>query len=542
MRYLKVSLLVFMVVGLLLGFSSIGVGDTKTRMRSTWSWPTQIDPAVGSDYSSSTALTNLYDTVVYPTADGSVEPHLAKSWEISEGGLVYTFQLKKGVKFHNGDELTAQDVKFSMERLLEVGEGYAYLFKGKVENVEVLGDYEIRFELSETFGPFLSTLVRLYIVNKEKVMENLKDGPYGNYGDYGKEFLNTHDAGTGAYKVKEFSVGSYLLLEKFPGYFGYLAPNTPDEFKMIGTTKAITVRTMMSKRKLEISDQWQTLEGFRSLEKINGVDLVNWPDGGQLYLMLNTKLPPLDDIHVRKALSYAFDYTTLVERLYPGFPQAQGPVSRVFAGHNSELFQYQKDLDKAKEELKKSKYYGELNKYPIEYAWTAEVPDLEKIALMLQADCEKIGLDIKVKKTPWMKMIDRAAKKETTPHITSIWVSPHYPEAGSLLETKYHSSNTGSWEQTEWLENDKIDKLIERALGTRDREKRTELYKEIQERIVELVPSIFCFDNLERHAYQSDYVDWPQVEAEKAIPVMGYMFDMRFTQIYPEKRAELLGK
>jgi len=511
----------------------------ETYLRVSFSWPCHIDPAVGSDYASSTAITNLYDTLVYPTADGDLVPHLAEDWEISDDSLTYTFYLRKGVKFHDGSELTAEDVKFSFDRLQAIGEGYAYIFKDRVDSVEVKDTYTVEFKLSKPFGPLLTTLTRLYVVNKDLVMANKKDGPYGEFGDYGKEFLNVNDAGSGAYTVKEFDVGTFLLMEKFDDYFEFLDPLAPDYFEMIGTTEAVTVKTRMMRRDLEISDQWQTLEAFNALAEIDGVEIAKWPDASMLYLMLNTKNPPLDDIHVRKALAWAFNYDAVVKNIFPGTEHARGPVSSVLPGWNPNVFRYSFDLDKAKAELEKSKYYGELDKYPIEYAWTAEVPDLEKIALMVQADCEKIGLKVDIVKTPWMSMIDRAGSKDTTPHIASIWVAPHYAEAGSVLEAKYHSSNTGSWEQTEWLMDPEIDEMIETAMRTVDIDERMAIYRDIQDKIVELSPSIFAYDNMERHAYQSKYVEWPQIKAP--IPVMGYNFDARFIRVDPVKRAELLG-
>jgi len=513
--------------------------DGLTYLRVTFSWPTYIDPAVGSDYSSSTALCNIYDTLIYPNADGSFEPHLAREWEVSDDNLTYRFYLNEGVMFHDGSELTASDVKFSFDRLQAIGEGYAYIFSDRISAVEVVDDYTVDFILPQPFGPFLTTLTRLYIINEDLVMANTLDGPYGDFGDYGKEFLNTNGAGSGAYKVKEFDVATLLVLEKYDDYFSYIDPLAPDVFELIGTTEAATVRTGMMRREIDISDQWQTLEAFNSLEDIEGVDVARWPDGGQLYLMMNTQKPPLDDIHIRRALSWAFNYDALTQNIYPGTAPAKGPVSSVLPGWNSNVFQYSFDLDKAAEEIALSKYAGQLDQYPIEYAWTAEVADLEKIALMTQAEAQKVGLNIEIVKTPWMSLIDQSGSIDTTPHLTSIWVSPHYGEAGSILEAKYHSSNTGSWEQTEWLLNDEVDSLLEQAMATVDREERFALYRDTQELIVELAPTIFAYDNMERHAYQTHYINWPQ--SADPIPVMGYNFVARFISVDPVKRAELLG-
>ena len=114
-----------------------------------------LDPAKATTGSSIIAMVNMYDTLVYPTEDG-VEPRVAESWDISEDGLTYTFHIKQGIQFHNGDEMTASDVAFSMNRLLTIGEGYAYIFADAVESAEATDDYTVVFHMKKTFGPFVS--------------------------------------------------------------------------------------------------------------------------------------------------------------------------------------------------------------------------------------------------------------------------------------------------------------------------------------------------------------------------------------------------
>jgi len=174
---------------------------------------------VGSDYSSSTSFTNLYDPLVFPTPDGYVKPWVAESWNVSDDGLVWTFKIRKGIKFHSGRELTAEDVAFSMKRLLTIGEGYAYIFLPYVKDVVVLDKFTVQFKLKKPFGPFLITLVRLYILDKEEVLAHIKKpGPYGEYGDYGREWLLTHDAGSGPYMVKEVKLEEYIHMVRFKDY------------------------------------------------------------------------------------------------------------------------------------------------------------------------------------------------------------------------------------------------------------------------------------------------------------------------------------
>ncbi|MDQ0286496.1 peptide/nickel transport system substrate-binding protein [Desulfofundulus luciae] len=498
-----------------------------------------IDPGVGSDYASSIALANLYDTLVFPSHDGTLKPWLATDWKTSSDGLTWTFNLRHGVKFHNGDELTAEDVVFSMQRMLTLGEGYGYLFTDVVKEVKALDNYTVQFTLKKTFGPFLSTLVRLYILNKDQVMANIKPGPYGKMGDYGKDWLITNDAGSGPYMVKELKKQEHLYAVKFDHYWGGWDQDAPDSFKIIGTTSPSTIRTLMTRRELEITDQWQTKEALEALDRIPGVGVNAAFTGTILNIMFNTKKAPTDDVHFRKALAYAFDYDTVVDKLFPGSRKAKGPVSSVLPGFNPNLTPYERNLEKARAELAKSKYASRLDEYPVELAWVAEVPDEEKIALLLQSNAAELGIKVNVVKVPWLSFVDQVAKPENTPNASTVFVSPHYSEAGSILESRYHSKSTGTWEQCEWLKNAEIDAAIEDAISTLDTNKRFEKYRAIQEKIVDLAPTIWAFDQAEKRAYQEEYVVWPAADLIKqgkpVTSVMGYMFYFREFKVYPNK-------
>ncbi len=494
----------------------------KRALRITFSWPTYIDPAVGSDFSSTSALCNLYDTLVFPNTEGGVDPHVAESWDVSDDGLTWTFHLKEGIKFHNGSELTAGDVAFSMNRMLEIGEGLAYVFLGTVESATALDDYTVEFKLAKPSGLFLISLIRLYILDEEEVMDNIvTPGPYGDKGDYGKEYLLTHDAGSGPYQVKEFPLEEYLLMEKYDDWFGEFAPNAPDEVRFIATTEAATVRTMMSRQELEITDQWQTVEALEALEEIEGVDVAAFPVLTEFYYMIHTKKPPTDDVHFRRAMAYAFDYDAAVALEWPGTKQSRGPVPAITAGHNPDVFVFQRDLDKAREELALSPYADKLDEYTVELHWITEVPAEEKWALLFQANMAEIGINVDIVGTPWMSVVEEMADQELSPHIVTIYVSADFPEAGSLLKVRYHSDAAATWSQNEWLLDDEMDQMIDDALATVDEEERYAKYRELQDYIVDLCPSLFLYDQVQKHAYQSAYVDWPAARGE-VIPVMGY--------------------
>jgi len=539
-RFLRNGLFLVLVASLVLILSCAGYTQQEVKaIRHTNSWPCYIDPAVGSDYASSAAICNLYDSLVFPNPDGSVKPSLAKSWTVSEDGLTYTFELVTGARFHNGDEVTAEDVVFSLERIMTIGEGYGYLFATSVESIKALEKYQVQFTLKQPFGPFLGALVRLYTLNKKQVMANIQDGLYGEFGDYGKGWLVTHDAGSGPYKVKEMKTEEYLLMEKFNDYWlGWENKDAPQYVKEFGTTEAITVRTLISRGELEITDQWQTSENLAAIDQIPNTEVASLFEGSVLNVMLNTKIPPTDDIHFRKALVYCINYQQIIDKIFPG-SRPSGSIPASIPGYHPDLEPYTLDLAKAEEELKQSPYYGELDQYPIGLYWVSEVPDEEKIALMIQSNAAKLGIKVNVVKVPWLSLIDILAKPETTPNASVIFVSAHYAEAGSLLESRYHSNSCGTWEQGEWLQNPEIDAMIEDAIATVDREERFQKYYATQEKIAELSPTLWVLEQAVKQAYRNDYIFFPAAEAIKegnpCTPVMGYNFYYRDFKVTPEK-------
>jgi peptide/nickel transport system substrate-binding protein len=549
-------LTIFLGVLVLLSIPLIGISaqhNPESIVRFCEDWPTYIDPAVGNTISDIMAIVNLYDSLVFPNLDGSISPHLAEKWDISDDYLTYTFYLRKGVKFHNGDELTAEDVVFSAERLFDIGEGFAYIMQTRdeqgniisgIESVKAINDYTVEFKLVRPFGPFIPALVRLYILNKSQVMNNIdkSDTMYGEMGDYGKKWLLTHDAGSGPYMVKEMKMEESLLGEKFDEYWGGWEENAPDFFREFAFPGEIATRTMMKNREMEITSETLPTEALAALREIPGVDTMAYLGVGKLSIMLNTRIPPTDDVHVRRALSWVMDYDAIID-IWPNYVQSIGPVPQMLPGHAKDVFQYTHNIEKAKEEMAKSSYAGQEN-IPFTLSWCAEVPDEEKVALLLQVNAAEIGIDVEIFKKPFGSMIDDAQTVETTPNASIVYVAAHYNEAGSMLETRYHSKSQGSWEQCEWLGLKEIDVAIDDALATIDQEERFKKYADIQHKIVDLTPTLWLADQAHENGYQAGYMIWPIAERSKAgkpsSPPMGYIFYLRSLKIFPEKRAELL--
>ena len=162
--------------------------------------------------------------------------------------------------------------------------------------------------------------------------------------------------------------------------------------------------------------------------------------------------------------------------------------------------------------------------------------------MLLRSIALESGLNVTVSETTWSLLIANVSKPETTPSIYLIRVNPGYPEAISLIEARYHSRNTGTWAQAEWLRDPVLDKMIDDVISTVDQNERYNKTKEVIKYVVDLCPSIFVVEVPNRSAYQAAYMDWPTANRGKAVPGFQYEYRMRFIKIYPEKREELLKK
>lgn len=457
----------------------------------------EIDPSKITDYADTVLAVNIYDTLVYPKAGGpGVEPLLATEW--TTDGKTWTFKLKDGVKFHSGNPLTADDVVFSLNRMIAMGQGFSSLFAGRVDKVEAVDPTTVKFTLTEPYAPFLAALVRLPIVDSKTVMANKAEGKYGEFGDYAEAWMSSHDAGSGAYKVESQNPQSETVMVKFPDYFLGFAENAPDKVRYRYGIEAPTIRALMSRGEHDISDLWLPPEVIRALAGEKGIKLVTEAGGATgEYIKLNTARAPLDDVHCRLALTYAFDYATTLKILTVNDKYAQGipmkgPLPSGLLGYDKDLPDYKQDMDKAKEELAKCKYDPKTS--PIDIAWIAEVPARERIALLMQAQFSKLGFPVKVIKTPWALVSEQVTKPDTAPHAVEIAVAAVTPDPDSLLYNMYSSKVPPTWMSAEHLKDAKVDELLEAGRTETDPAKREAIYTELNKTLRDLAPAINAYE------------------------------------------------
>lgn len=453
----------------------------------------ELDPAKTSDIADSILLFNVYDTLVAPAqgAPGLV-PHLAEDWTVD--GNVYTFRLRSGVTFQGGNPLTADDVVFSMNRMLALNVGPSYLFK-TVEKTEALDPLTVRFTLSKPYSPFIAGLTRLAIIDSKLVKENLAAGE-GEMKDWGQAFLSGQSAGTGAYKVASHNPQEETVMERNEDYFLGVPAAAPDTVRLRYGLEAATVRTLIASGEHDISSQWLPPEVLKSLAA-GGAQLLTESGTGAFYIKMNTTKPPLDDVNCRRALSAAFDYeagikmVALTDSVALGKP-ATGVLPVGMLGSLPVERTLRRDLDAARKYLAECKHKPE--DFTLELSWIAEVALEERFALLMQANFADIGFKSEIVKLPWALFTERVTKPENTPHFSQLFTDAATGDPDTLIYQMYHSSVPGTFYSPEYLNDAEVDALLDQGRAESDPEKRAEIYTALNERLISLAPTIFAYD------------------------------------------------
>jgi len=495
------------------------------------------DPARGWDNFDSYVLFNLYSPLTYPTPDGAIGPHIAEEWLSSSDATTWHCVLREGIKFHDGTELTAEDVVFSMKRFQALESGYYTLFSF-VTDVSAGSKYVVRFELNKSVSTLPEIALRFFILNRDLVMQHTEPGDYGEFGDYGVEWLKTHDAGSGPYYIAEHKPNESLVARRFTDYFlGWenWKPNLRpiDEVRFTFTNEASTLKTLMKSREHDMTNMWQSIDTYRALDKIEEIHLFN-NELGLIYMVpMNTQKAPTDDVHFRRAVQYAFDYEALFQ-LVPGSKYA-GPWPSGLPGFDPDLPLPRQDFDRAREELEKSKYDpGEVT-FVMNYI--SGLTLYEQTALIVQSTLAQLGVDVEILPAPWPRVEEMLRTPETTPNGSMLAFMPRYPSADYFLFTVYHPDAVAGLADTmHWMKSEELGKKIDKTREVLDPSTRAEMYWELQDEIQDLALGIYVSESPGIHAVQ-DYIVGPK----EMYPLHGPAFNFRNFQIDLELKEQMTG-
>lgn len=430
--------------------------------------PDSLDPAKSQIYTGAQVYDNVFSKLVDLDERDRVYGVLATKWTQPDP-RTWVFDLRKGVTFHNGETFTAEDVKYTFERILDpkTASGYASLYQA-IRRVEVNSPTQVTFHLKSAFGPFLTNLANNGEIVNRKAIEAKGSA--------------RRPVGTGPFEFVEWAQGDHIALRRFDGYFEKGKPRLDEinfKFALVDQSRIDALRS----GELDWVDAvpLQQLPALREDptftyvgSKVSGI-----PD----FLALNTKRAPFDKQAVRQAIALAVDREEIRKIAYFGAGESGGEevpsASPWYTGENP----YRgPDVEKAKAKLAEAGVSGGLE---IEYLGLPQYPELLKTGEVVREQLKRIGITMKIKQVDVSVWFSRFSKGDY--QITSAY------QERTIDPDNFYSLvlKTGAPINTTGYSSPRADALIDRAARETDTAERKALYLELKRLIWEDVPLVF---------------------------------------------------
>ncbi|MBU17842.1 MAG: ABC transporter substrate-binding protein [Chloroflexi bacterium] len=447
--------------------------------------PPTLDPHLTTDVNSAVYAVEIYSGLMTIDRNLAIVGDLAENWEVSPDGRTTTFRIHPYAKFHDGREVTANDIKWSLERaadpLTEAFNASVFLndivgvtqklsgASTAVSGIQVINDSTVTITIDAPKPYFLSKLT--YPVSFVLDQQNVESG---------RDWIFEPN-GTGPFKLAEYRPGEVLRLEKFDGY--HLGPAMIDgvEFLISGGNSML----MYENDELHITGiPLSLLDGILDPSNALRSEVVAAPPQFDIdYFGLNTTEPPFDDIKVRQAFNYAIDRQTLASTLLEDLVvPAAGILPPGFPGYNPDLQGYEYDPEKALRLIQESKY-GALDELPriiLTLPGNFGAGVSPSIEAMLAMWGKNLNVDIQLQQTEWATFLQDLHQNRFQMFGGLGWIAD-YPDPENFLDVLFHSKSNNN--QSEY-NNGQLDILLERARVELDESARFELYHQAEEIIV----------------------------------------------------------
>ncbi|MGD9877681.1 ABC transporter substrate-binding protein [Desulfococcus sp.] len=464
--------------------------------------PNSLDPAYITDIYAVNVANNIFDGLVEYDKDLNIVPAIADIWKIARDHKSYTFLLRKDVRFHNGRQVTAEDFVYSFQRILDPAtrspvalfflniEGAKAFNDGLVDRVTGLvakDPHTLLIRLEQPYAPFLSILA----------MANAKVIPKEAVGiDFG-----TNPVGTGPFRFDAWTPGKGIILSANDGYFNGSPFLDTLYFQIYPSHEIENMFSDFERGYLEESiipsDKYEMIKS--SADYAKRYNLVSKPLLNLVYVGINVTIPPLDNIKVRQAISYAVDTDTIVKEITKrGSIRAKGILPPGLAGFNPDFVGYTYNLDKAKQLLEEAGFPNGKGIPPLEL-WTFSKS--ESVQLELQAYqkyLKAVGITVIPRVADnWQHFLSLIDEKKV-PLFYAAWYGD-YPDPDNFLYVLCHSrSRTNRMGYS----NPIIDQALEEARREMDYMKRVEIYREVQRLVMSEAPIITQHVNSFNYLFQ----------------------------------------
>ena len=461
--------------------------------------PDSLDPHAVFDVPMQYVLLNVYDGLYrYQGNPPELVPWLAEKHTVSDDGLTWTFSLRPGIKFHDGREMTADDVVYSFQRVLGIGKGPSGAFKPvlKAANVKALDPRTVQFVLDKPYAPFLAAVPIVAIVNSELLKKNAKDN------DWGAGWLAANAAGSGAYSMNPatYRPQQALDLTRFKEHFmgwGH-NPKPIDDVRSRMVLETSTRVLALLRGEIDATDSYLPTDQVERVEK-SKVAHVEQDESMRVFVIrINNKKPPLDNVHARKCLSYAFNYAGFIKEIMKDYAQRNpGPMPRNLWGAPKDAQGYDFNLEKAKQECDLARKAGAPMDREIELHIQAALEQTTQAAQLFQSDLKKIGLNVKITPNTWPNLTASTGKPETTPDMWIHWVSTYFVDPENWVGQMYDSQFHGTWKASSWYQNPKVDEMLREARASTDKAKREKLYQEATKIVMDEAADIWVYNTVQ---------------------------------------------
>jgi peptide/nickel transport system substrate-binding protein len=479
-----------------------GGGDKSTLVVDLVAEPVSMDPQQVTDINSMRVLQNMYDKLVDWDEEGfNLTPKLAETWEESDDGTVYTFKLREDVKFHDGTSVNAEAVKFSFDRMLDESHPFfhtgpfpfAQFYFGKIDKVEVVDEFTVKFTLKETFAPFLNNLttVTASIVSPAAVEKWDKD-------------FSLHGGGSGPFMLEEWAKGVHTKLVANKDHFDGAPLVESVVFQPIVEDLVRVTKLQNGEADIIVDVNPDSIE---SLEADPNMKVIQQPGPHVWYVGLNNNKKPFDNVKVRQAVNYAVDKEAIVNDILKGTGVVSTqPLPDVLLGYNKDIEGYPYDPEKAKELLAEAGY-------PDGFTVNFLIPESGSgmqspvpMSTAIQGYLQAVGITVNITKMEWgtfLSEIGQGAGDKYDMYALS-WMSGT-GDADLSLANLLHSNAHPPGFNSGYYKNEKVDELLDKATLTSDTAEREKYYLEAEKLISEDAPWIFI-DHAKQTAAHSSSV------------------------------------
>ena len=441
--------------------------------------PTTMDPGLSTDLYSQQVYSHVLEPLLQLDTEGAPRPALAESWAVSTDGRVWTFRLRQNVKFHDGTDFTADDVKFTLERILNPDTRSPQRgLLSQIAGVEAADRHTVRIRTQAAFVPILTNLATAaYIL------------PRAYHTRVGRDFAR-RPVGTGPYKWIEWVADERIVLEANPDYYGGRPAMERVQFRFIPEASVRLAELESGGTDLIAGVPAQDLRRLRVSLLLDLHEVI-----GTNYRLIafNTSVKPFDDVRVRQAIAHAVDKQKVVDVVWPGRGVvAEGPIPPTSWAHDPGFKGIGFNLNRAKQLMAEA---GHASGFDMNYLITAGEESQREVALIID-QLKQININVKVTAVEFPTLLDRLLKANYDVLRVGWTVNP---EPDALLYSPFHTSAIGGFNFTKYR-NPRVDELLDRGRTVTNQNDRIRIYRDAQRMIVQDAPMVFIFHEKRTYA------------------------------------------